>query len=222
MRVASNGNGNEVECTECDPPRRFKSKSGLNGHTQFKHGHLTDNRAVVPNGKQSQMYQDLTELVEQGFDEVRDRLDSLANGNGNGVANGNGNGVANGNGNGQGNGNGIGVVANGNGNGVANGNGNGVANGNGNGQGNGNGIGVVANGNGNGVANGNGNGVANGNGYNNEPIGVVTPPKDEPNYFCEDCGCKGLTPGQPYCPECRQEIDWNGVAVPLDLDKSGL
>jgi len=84
MRVASNGNGNEVECTECNPPRRFKSKSGLNGHTQFKHGHLTDNRAVLPNGKQSQMYEDLTERVDRGFDLVIDRLDSLANVNGNG------------------------------------------------------------------------------------------------------------------------------------------
>ena len=148
----SNGNGNAVECTECEPPRRFKNRAGLNGHTQFKHGHLPDNRAVMPNGKQSQMYEDLTELVEQGFDEVRDRLDSLANGNGNGVANGNGN----------------------------------------------------------------------GNGYNNEPIGVVTPPKDEPNYHCEDCGFKPLIPGQPCCPGCGHEIDWSGVAVPLDLDKSGL
>ena len=114
MRVASNGNGNEVECTECNPPRRFKSKSGLNGHTQFKHGHLTDNRAVLPNGKQSQMYEDLTERVERGFDLVIERLDSLANGNGNGQGNGNGNGQGNGNGNGQGNGNGNGQ---GNGNG---------------------------------------------------------------------------------------------------------
>ena len=192
MRGSSNSNGNEVECTECEPPRRFKNRAGLNGHTQFKHGHLPDNRAVMPSGKQSQLYEDLTALVDQGLNQVLDRqddiLDYLKNGNG---------------------------LANGNGNGQVNGNGNGVANGNGNGQ---------VNGNGNGVANGNGNGVANGNGngLNTEPIGVVTPPKDEPNYFCDDCGCKGLTPGQPYCPECRQEIDWNGVAVPLDLDKSGL
>ena len=162
MRGSSNSNGNEVECTECEPPRRFKNRAGLNGHTQFKHGHLPDNRAVMPSGKQSQLYEDLTALVDQGLNQVLDRqddiLDYLKNGNGNGQVNGNGNGVANGN----------------------------------------------------------------GNGYNNEPIGVVTPPKDEPNYFCEDCGCKGLTPGQPYCPECREEIDWNGVAVPLDLDKSGL
>ena len=165
MRGSSNSNGNEVECTECEPPRRFKNRAGLNGHTQFKHGHLPDNRAVMPNGKQSQMYEDLTELVEQGFGEVRDRLDSLANANGNGLANGNGNGQVNGNGNG--------------------------------------------------VANGNGNGL------NTEPIGVVTPPKDEPNYFCQDCGCKGLTPGQPYCPDCGHKIDWSGVAVPLDLQKPG-
>ena len=211
MRVASNGNGNEVECTECNPPRRFKSKSGLNGHTQFKHGHLTDNRAVLPNGKQSQMYEDLTERVERGFDLVIDRLDSLANGNGNG------NGPVNGNGNGQVNGNGNGQV---NGNGSGNGNGNGPVNGNGNGQ---------VNGNGNGQGNGNGNGQGNGNGYNTEPIGVASPPKDEwsvpkdaPKYYCEDCDFRDLTLGQPYCGGCGQEIDWNGHEVPLDLDKSGL
>jgi hypothetical protein len=199
MRVASNGNGNEVECTECNPPRRFKSKSGLNGHTQFKHGHLTDNRAVLPNGKQSQMYEDLTELVEQGFDEVRYRLDSLANVQGNGQGNGNGNGQVNGNGNGQGNGNG-----------------NGQVNGNGNGQGNGNG---------NGQVNGNGNGQVNGNGYNTEPIGVVSPPKDEPEeqtYFCEGCDAHGLKPGQERCGGCGTRVDWSGVAVPLDLTKSEL
>jgi len=188
MRVASNGNGNEVECTECNPPRRFKSKSGLNGHTQFKHGHLTDNRAVLPNGKQSQMYEDLTERVERGFDLVIDRLDTLANRNGNGQGNGNGNGQGNWNGNGQGNGNG-----------------NGQGNGNGNGQGN-----------------GNGNGLANGNGYNTEPIGVVSPPKDEPIYHCDDCGFKPLVPSQPRCPGCRREQDWNGVADPLNLNKSEL
>ena len=170
MRVASNGNGNEVECTECDPPRRFKSKSGLNGHTQFKHGHLTDNRAVMPNGKQSQMYQDLTDRVDQVLDRQDDILDALKNGNG---------------------------LANGNGNGLANGNGNGLANGNGNGQGN-------------------------GNGYNTEPIGVVSPPNDEPTYRCDGCKFNGLTPGQGYCSECGQELEWSGVAVPLDLDKSGL
>ena len=175
MRGSSDSKGNAVECTECDPPRRFKNRAGLNGHTQFKHGHLPDNRAVMPNGKQSQMYEDLTALVDQGLNQVLDRqdeiLDALKNGNGNGQVNGNGNGQANGNGNGQ--------------------------------------------------VNGNGNGQVNGNGLNTEPIGVVTPPKDEPNYFCQDCGCKGLTPGQPYCPECREEIDWNGVAVPLDLQKPG-
>jgi len=110
MRVSSNGVGSEVECTECNPPRRFKSKSGLNGHTQFKHGRLPDNRAVVPSGKQSRMYEDLTALVDQGLNQVLDRqdqiLDALKNGNGNGQVNGNGNGQVNGNGNGQGNGNG--------------------------------------------------------------------------------------------------------------------
>ena len=179
----SNGNGNAVECTECEPPRRFKNRAGLNGHTQFKHGHLPDNRAVMPNGKQSQLYEDLTALVDQGLNEVLDRQDDILNylKNGNGQVNGNGNGEVNGNGNGQ---------VNGNGNGQVNGNGNGLANGN-------------------------------GNGLNTEPIGVISPPKDEVNYFCEGCKANGLAPGQPYCSECGQEIDWNGVAVPLDLDKSG-
>ena len=160
MRGSSNSNGNEVECTECEPPRRFKNRAGLNGHTQFKHGHLPDNRAVMPSGKQSQLYEDLTALVDQGLNQVLDRQDDILDylKNGNGLANGNGN----------------------------------------------------------------GNGVANGNGYNNEPIGVVTPPKDEPTYHCEECGFKPLVPGQPRCPGCGVKIDWNGVAVPLDLDKSGL
>jgi len=160
MRGSSNSNGNEVECTECEPPRRFKNRAGLNGHTQFKHGHLPDNRAVMPSGKQSQLYEDLTALVDQGLNQVLDRQDDILDylKNGNGLANGNGNGVANGN----------------------------------------------------------------GNGLNTEPIGVVTPPHDEPNYFCEECKANGLTPGQPYCSECGQEIDWRGVSVPLDLDNSGL
>ena len=58
-----NGNGRVVECTECDPPRRFKNKAGLNGHRQFKHGRLPDGRDALPNGKQSQVYQDLTDRV---------------------------------------------------------------------------------------------------------------------------------------------------------------
>ena len=214
MRVSSNGDGSDVECTECNPPRRFKSKSGLNGHTQFKHGRLPDNRAVVPSGKQSRMYEDLTALVDQGLNQVLDRqdeiLDALKNGNGNGQVNGNGNGQVNGNGNGQ---------VNGNGNGQGNGNGNGQGNGNGNGQGNGNG---------NGQGNGNGNGQGNGNGYTTEPIGVASPPKDEwslpdePSYFCEGCDSRDVRLGQPYCGGCGQEMDWNGHDVPLDLDKSGL
>ena len=85
MRGNSNGNGNDVECTECDPPRRFKSKSGLNGHTQFKHGHLPDNRAVMPNGKQSQMYVDLTDRVDQVLDRQDDILDHFKNGLANGI-----------------------------------------------------------------------------------------------------------------------------------------
>ena len=194
MRGSSDSKGNAVECTECDPPRRFKNRAGLNGHTQFKHGHLPDNRAVMPNGKQSQMYEDLTALVDQGLNQVLDRqdeiLDALKNGNGNGQVNGNGDGLANGSGNG---------LANGNGNGQGNGNGNG----NGNGQGNGNGyntepIGVAS-----------------------PPKDEWSLP-DEPSYFCEGCDSRDVRLGQPYCGGCGQEIDWNGHEVPLDLDKSGL
>jgi len=93
-------NGNAAECTECDPPRRFKSKAGLNGHTQFKHGHLPDNRAPIGNGKQSQMYQDLTDRVNQVLDRQDDIFDYLKHGNGNGQGNENGNDQGNGNGNG--------------------------------------------------------------------------------------------------------------------------
>jgi len=107
-------NGNAAECTECDPPRRFKSKAGLNGHTQFKHGHLPDTRAPIGNGKQSQMYQDLTDRVNLVLDRQDDIFDYLKHENDNGLANWNGNGQ----GNGQGNGNGNGLaMANGNGNG---------------------------------------------------------------------------------------------------------
>jgi len=178
MRVSSNGDGSEVECTECNPPRRFKSKSGLNGHTQFKHGRLPDNRAVAPSGKQSRMYEDLTALVDQGLNQVLDRQDDILDylKNGNGQVNGNGNGQVNGNGNGQGN--------------------------------------------------GNGNGQGNGNGYSTDPIGVASPPKDEPkdepNYYCEGCDAGGLKPGQERCAGCGADCDWSGVAVPLDLDRSGL
>jgi hypothetical protein len=149
------------------------------------------------------MYEDLTALVDQGLTQVLDRQDEILDAlrTGNGQVNGNGNGQVNGNGNGQ---------VNGDGNGQVNGNGNGLANGNGNG-----------------LANGNGNGLANGNGLSTEPIGVVQPPPEEPpNYSCDGCTADGktthLTPGQPYCPGCGDEMKWNGVAVPLDLDKSGL
>ena len=76
-----------AECTECDPPRRFKNKAGLNGHTQFKHGRLPDGGDALPNGKQSQMYQDLADRVNQVLDRQDDIFDhlknDLANGNGN-------------------------------------------------------------------------------------------------------------------------------------------
>jgi hypothetical protein len=79
-----NGNGRAVECTECDPPRRFKNKAGLNGHRQFKHGRLPDSRDALPNGNQSQMYQDLTDRVNQVIDRQDEMFDHFKNGaNGN-------------------------------------------------------------------------------------------------------------------------------------------
>ena len=75
MLENSNGNGRGVECTECDPPRRFKNKAGLNGHTQFKHGRLPDGRDALPNGNQSQMYQDLTDRVNQVIDRQDEMFD---------------------------------------------------------------------------------------------------------------------------------------------------
>jgi hypothetical protein len=109
MRTTSNGNGDDAECTECSPPRKFKSKSGLNGHTQFKHGHLLDSRAMIPNGKQSQMYENLTDRVNQLIDQQEELLELARNGNGNGNDQGNGQVSGNGNGNGQVNGNGLAI-----------------------------------------------------------------------------------------------------------------
>ena len=87
--MVENGNssGRVAECTECDPPRRFKNKAGLNGHTQFKHGRLPDGGDALPNGKQSQMYQDLTDRVNQVLGRQDDIFDHLKNG----LADGNGN-----------------------------------------------------------------------------------------------------------------------------------
>jgi len=193
MVVDINGNGNAAECTECNPPRRFKSKAGLNGHTQFKHGHLPDSRAVTPNGKQSQLYEDLTDRVNQVLDRQDDIFDYLKNGNGQG------NGQGNGNGNGQGNGNG-------NGNGLANGNGNGNGLAMGNGNGNGNGLAMAS---------------GNDNGLSGERIGVESPrppspPEDEPLYIHkpgwphDSCGAS-LEKLQTHCPSCGSEVDWSSL-----------
>ena len=86
--MLESGDRRVAEWTECDPPRRFKNKAGLNGHTQFKHGRLPDGRDALPNGKQSQMYQDLTDRVNQVIGRQDDIFDHLKNG----LANGNGNG----------------------------------------------------------------------------------------------------------------------------------
>ena len=61
--MLESGDRRVAECIECGPPKRFKNKAGLNGHTQFKHGRLPDGRDALPNGKQSQVYQDLTDRV---------------------------------------------------------------------------------------------------------------------------------------------------------------
>ena len=78
-----------------------KNKVGLNGHIQFKHGRLPDSRDVLPNGKQSQMYQDLTDRANQVIDRKDDILDHLKNrasgngdGNGDSLANSNENGYS--------------------------------------------------------------------------------------------------------------------------------
>ena len=97
--MLESGDRRVAECTECDPPRRFKNKAGLNGHTQFKHGRLPDSRDVLPNSKQSQMYQDLTDRVNQVLDREDDIFDHLKNGT---IDNGNGDGLASSRGNGDG------------------------------------------------------------------------------------------------------------------------
>ena len=196
MRTTSNGNGDDAECTECSPPRKFKSKSGLNGHTQFKHGHLPDSRAMIPHGKQSQMYENLTDRVNQLIDQQEELLELARNGNGNG--------------NDQGNGNGNSQV-NGNGNGQVNGNGNGQVNGNGNDQGNGNGNGQV-NGNGNGLA----LGKVNGNGASHEQIGVLSGRLEQPDEpqqaHCNACQTSFDFDTHPRnCAGCGDQFDWNGL-----------
>ena len=125
-----------AECTECEPPRQFKNKAGLNGHTQFKHGRLPDSRDVMPNGKQSQMYQDLTDRVNQVLDRQDDIFDHLKNGT---------------------------------------------------------------------------NDEGNGDGYNDEPIGIASPPSDDSTtYSHQGCGAP-LERMQRHCGGCGQEIDWDGL-----------
>ena len=53
----------KLECVDCNPPRRFRSVSGLNGHMQFKH----DKTGVFsgrPPGKQTEMIQQLLDQQE--------------------------------------------------------------------------------------------------------------------------------------------------------------
>jgi len=172
----------DAVCTDCDPPRRFKSIPGLNGHMQFKHSKMPPTRHM--NGRQARMYEEMSDRLDQVLGQQEEILDLLRANEAIGVSSGR----RNGNGNGQGNGNG---------NGQANGNGNGQGNGNGNGQANGNGQDQA---NGNGQDQGNGIDLANGNDQDG----------DRPNYVCNDC--KGnLNFRQKHCRQCGEEIDWSGV-----------
>lgn len=102
----------KLECVDCNPPRTFRSVSGLNGHMQFKH----DKTGVFsgrPPSKQTEMIQQLLDQQRQILDQhqalyelIAERFDSrigvFSGGNGNdNPGNNNGN---PGNGNGSGNG----------------------------------------------------------------------------------------------------------------------
>ena len=53
----------KLECVDCNPPRKFRSVSGLNGHMQFKH----DKTGVFsgrPPSKQTEMIQQLLDQQE--------------------------------------------------------------------------------------------------------------------------------------------------------------
>ena len=89
--MLESGDRRVAERTECHSPKRFKNKAGLNGHTQCKHGRLHDGRDALRNGKQSQMYQDLMDRVNQVLGRQDDIFDHLKNG----LANGNGDGYSN-------------------------------------------------------------------------------------------------------------------------------
>jgi len=120
----------DAVCTDCDPPRRFKSIPGLNGHMQFKHSKMPPTRHM--NGRQARMYEELSDRLDRVLDQQEEILDLLRikeeltpneltpsneaigiaprRRNGNGQGNGNGNDLAIGNGNDQGNGNGNGLA----------------------------------------------------------------------------------------------------------------
>ena len=111
----------DAVCTDCDPPRRFKSIPGLNGHRQFKHSKMPPTRHM--NGRQARMYEEMSDRLDRVLDQQEEILDLLRSKeeltpneltpidgfigiaprrrNGNGQGNGNGNGLASGNGNGQ-------------------------------------------------------------------------------------------------------------------------
>jgi hypothetical protein len=118
----------DAVCTECNPPKRFKSIPGLNGHMQFKHSKGPPTMYVNNGGRQAKIYEEMSDRLDQVLEQQEEILElfrRLYNGQATGNSQGNGNGQATGNG--QGNGNGQ-ATGNGNGNGNGQGNGNGLAN----------------------------------------------------------------------------------------------
>lgn len=67
----------DAVCTDCDPPRRFKSIPGLNGHMQFKHSKMPPTRHM--NGRQARMYEEMSDRLDQVLDQQEVILDLLRN-----------------------------------------------------------------------------------------------------------------------------------------------
>jgi len=67
----------DAVCTDCDPPRRFKSIPGLNGHMQFKHSKMPPTRHM--NGRQARMYEEMSDRLDQVLDQQEAILDLLRN-----------------------------------------------------------------------------------------------------------------------------------------------
>ena len=67
-----------IECTRCDPPRKFKSRSGLRGHAQVKHGELPDRPAgsilATPQSSRMELLGQISEEVSQLLDGQQELL----------------------------------------------------------------------------------------------------------------------------------------------------